>query len=149
MATKGDQYDVITGNIWNYANRDDTTGVEEALSRGVDVNLRNKAGWSPAHAASAGGATRVLSLLASRNADFNLRDNAGRTPVHEAARNGELQALRFLRKQGCDFAAAAANGQTPLSVAKGDAVRCAAWLETLITYTPIALMHHLDQSDRQ
>ncbi len=55
MAIKGDQYAGVTGNIWNYAHRGDQTGVSAALSKGVDINLQNKVGWTPAHAAARGG----------------------------------------------------------------------------------------------
>ena len=54
MAKAGDRYEVVTGNIWGYANRGDITGVKAALARGVDVDLVNTAGWTAAHAAAAG-----------------------------------------------------------------------------------------------
>lgn len=123
MATKGDQYSTHTGNIWNYAHRGDITGVEQALERGVDVNIANKAGWTPALAACAGGQTKLLQVLLHRGADLAAVDNAGRTVVHEAARNGELEVLKLLRKEGCDFGAKANNGQSAMDVAKGEATR--------------------------
>ena len=46
MAKAGDRYELVTGNIWSYANRGDLTGLKAALARGVDVNLQNTVGWT-------------------------------------------------------------------------------------------------------
>ena len=48
----GQRYGEVTGNIWSYAQRGDTTGVKAALARGVDANACNIAGWTPSHAAA-------------------------------------------------------------------------------------------------
>ena len=62
MSKAGDRYDVISGNIWSYAHRGDLTGIKAALARGVDVNMKNTVGWTPAHAAAAGGHCKALRL---------------------------------------------------------------------------------------
>ena len=36
-----------TGNIWNYANRDDVKAVSRLLDEGIDAETRNKVGWTP------------------------------------------------------------------------------------------------------
>ena len=60
MSKAGQHYDTLTGNIWSYANRGDLTGVKAALSRGgIDVDSQNIAGWTPLHAAAAGGQIKV------------------------------------------------------------------------------------------
>ena len=46
MAKAGDRYELVTGNIWSYANRGDLTGLKAALARGVDANLQNTVGWT-------------------------------------------------------------------------------------------------------
>ena len=79
MAKAGDQYEMRTGNIWNFANRDDVATVRRLLSEGVPADLTNKVGWTPLHAAAAGGAERVLTLLCQRGVEVDPRCHAGRT----------------------------------------------------------------------
>jgi len=57
----------------------------------------NTVGWSPCHAAAAGGHTKVLRLLAKHDADFTLTDNGGNTAAHQAAKNGHVHVLRVIR----------------------------------------------------
>ena len=52
MAKAGDQYEHRTGNIWNYAQRDDVKTVARLIDEGLDPEMRNKVGWTPLHAAS-------------------------------------------------------------------------------------------------
>ena len=63
MAKAGDQYEFRTGNIWNYANRDDLSTVRRLIKEGVPADLVNKVGWTPLHAAAYGGAERGLLFL--------------------------------------------------------------------------------------
>jgi len=118
MATAGDRYNTLTGNIWSYAHRGDLTGIRAALARGVDVNIVNTVGWTACHAAAAGGQTRVLRLLSRAGADIDsIRDKGGNLPVHQAAQNGHLKALQLLQELGADVS------RVRLSHAKGKAVR--------------------------
>ena len=118
MSKAGDRYDVISGNIWSYAHRGDLTGIKAALARGVDVNMKNTVGWTPAHAAAAGGHCKALRILARAGADLSLVDNGGNEASHEAAKNGHAKALEMLwRELGADIT------RVRLSQAKGPAVR--------------------------
>ena len=117
MATAGARYEERTGNIWSYAHRGDVTGLKAALARGVDVNMINTAGWTPAHAAAAGGQTKSLRLLAKNGADLEVADRGGDLPAHQAAKNGHVHALQMLQELGADVT------KVRLSQAKGKAVR--------------------------
>ena len=55
--------------------------------KGLDVEMRNKVGWTALHAAASGGAERCLVLLLSNGASVDARCRAGRTPLIEAARS--------------------------------------------------------------
>ena len=78
----------------------------------------NTVGWSPCHAAAAGGHTKVLRLLAKHDADFTLTDNGGNTAAHQAASNGHVHVLRVLSDElGVDIT------NVRLSHAKGKATR--------------------------
>eukprot|EP00536_Pseudo-nitzschia_multiseries_P009685 jgi/Psemu1/23997/gm1.23997_g len=118
MATAGDRYEERTGNIWSYAHRGDMTGLKAAVARGVDVDMVNTVGWTPCHAAAAGGQTKALRyLVKTMGADLTILDRGGNLPVHHAAKNGHVHALRTLQELGADAT------KVRLSRAKGKAVR--------------------------
>lgn len=117
MATAGDRYEERTGNIWSYSHRGDMCGLRAALSRGVCPNMSNTVGWTPSHAAAAGGHTKALRLLAKSGADFTIADRGGNLPAHQAAKNGHVHALQVLSEYGADIT------KVRLSQAKGSATR--------------------------
>lgn len=80
MATAGARYEERTGNIWSYAHRGDMSGLRAALAREVSPNMTNTVGWTPAHAAAAGGQTKALRLLVKSGAELDIADNGGNLP---------------------------------------------------------------------
>ncbi len=114
----------------------------------IPPGLRNKVGWTPLHAAAAGGRAKVVELLLGVKAgnsktsnsessgahpftfpagssvvDIDARDNSGRTPLFEAARNGHLEACKLLVKRGCDLMAVDKKNHSVLNYCKDKAVR--------------------------
>ena len=127
MAKAGDQYTERTGNVWNYANRDDVLTVRRLISEGVPADITNKVGWTPLHAACYGGAERVVShLLTRESVDVDPACRAGRTPLMDAARGGHLSTVKACVKAGASVIRVDSAGLNALSHAKGEAVR--AWL---------------------
>ena len=107
----GQRYGEVTGNIWSYAQRGDTTGVKAALARGVDANACNIAGWTPSHAAAAGGQVHILRLLIRHGGvDLTLRDRAGNQAAHQAALGGHAACLEELARAGADLSAVRLSG---------------------------------------
>ena len=127
MAKAGDQYELRTGNIWDYSYRDDVTTVTRLVDEGVSAELANKVGWTPLHAAAAGGAMRVISLLLQRGVMSNPTCRAGRTPAMDAARAGHLSALKLLASKGASLTESDHAGRTLLEYARGTALRT--WIE--------------------
>lgn len=117
MATAGERYEDRTGNIWSYAHRGDLSGLRAALTRGVCPNKVNTVGWTPAHAAAAGGHVKALRMLAKSDADLEIADRGGNLPAHQAAKNGHVHVLRVLKELGADIT------RVRLSQAKGKAAR--------------------------
>lgn len=118
MATAGERYEELTGNIWSYAHRGDMIGLKAALTRGVSPNATNTVGWTPTHAAAAGGHCKSIRLLVKNGADIEIVDRGGNSPAHQAAKNGHPNALELLGELGADIT------KVRLSHAKGKAVRC-------------------------
>jgi len=50
----------------------------------IDINARDKDGWTPLHYACAREKTAVVKMLIERGADLNAPDNEGVTPLHRA-----------------------------------------------------------------
>ena len=119
----GDQYEVRTGNIWNFALRDDVSTCRRLISEGVPPTLCNKVGWTPLHAAAFGGADRVIALLLRESVDIDARCRAGRTPLMDAARGGHLGAVKALAKAGANLHLTEPSGLGLVALAKGEAVR--------------------------
>ena len=133
MATAGDQYEHRTGNIWNYANRDDVETVRRLVEEGVSPALVNKVGWTPLHAAAHGGGLRVVGFLLKLRKPSCERDplcRAGRTPLMDAARRGHLEAAKMLVAAGASLEARDGAGIGMLEYAKGTPMRL--WLEQRI-----------------
>ncbi len=114
MATKGDQYDTLTGNIWDFANRcaeqrahgaprarpwccgrPPTNPVSShALSTRARV-LPGRAAWCPR------GDEAGVKLALARGVDVNLQNKVGWTAVHAAARGGQVRGRQLqARAQG-------------------------------------------------
>ena len=131
MAKAGDQYEFRTGNIWNYANRDDLSTVRRLIKEGVPADLVNKVGWTPLHAAAYGGAERVLLFLLRLKRPHRVaRDpvcRAGRTPLMDAARAGHVDAVKLLVAEGALLGEQDNSGRGVLDYAKGTALR--SWVE--------------------
>ena len=134
MAKAGDQYEFRTGNIWNFANRDDVVTVKRLVSEGVPATLANKVGWTPLHAAAFGGAERVISFLLREAVDVEARCKAGRTPLMDAARSGHLGAVKALVKSGGSLHATDSSGLGVIEHAKGDSLR--AWILQRVSPEP-------------
>ena len=57
--------------------------------QGADVDHKEfDAGWTPSHAAAAGGHAIILETLGSHNANLSSLDDSARTPLHVAAEWG-------------------------------------------------------------
>jgi hypothetical protein len=96
--------------------------VRVLLDYGVDVNSRNKDGWTPLYYAPNSypndpGAAR---LLLDRGADPNLGAKDGQTPLHEALQYGWIEMARLLIEHGANvevIQVKGKHGKTALEIA--------------------------------
>jgi len=99
--------------------------VRVLLEYGVDVNTRNRGGFTPLNYASRGGHrndARVARLLIAHGADPNIPEQNGCTPLHRASMNGRIEIVRLLIEYGTNVEVKDDKGRTPLDVAWSDDV---------------------------
>ena len=92
----------------------DIRQVKLLISKGADVNAKNKLGKTALHYASEKGHTDVARLLISQGAYVNATNSDGRKPLHYAAMRGDKQTLVLLLSKGADINAKDRDGRTPL-----------------------------------
>ena len=84
----------------------------------IDVNAKNKYGWTPLHHAAYDGHAAVVQALLASKADVNAKDEDGRTPLHKAAYNGHEEVVKLLLENRANARLENNLGQTPLALAK-------------------------------
>lgn len=63
---------------------------------GIDINVKDKKGWTPLHLASYMGYTSVMISLLKSGAHLNVKTNDPLTPLHLAVLAGRLKAVQLL-----------------------------------------------------
>jgi|ETN07SMinimDraft_1059922.scaffolds.fasta_scaffold27627_4 ankyrin repeat protein len=95
--------------------------VRRELSRGADVNAKDKDGFTPLHLAANKGHKEIVKLLIAEGADVNAKDDGGRTPLHGTAYWGRKEIVELLIAKGADvnvkIEVGELKGLTPLDAA--------------------------------
>jgi uncharacterized protein len=73
-----------------------TAAVEALLNKGLNVNTKDRNGWTPLLEAGFGGHADTVRVLLDRGADVNTPDQAGWTPLMEAASKGHTEVIKIL-----------------------------------------------------
>ena len=89
---------------------------ELLINEGADVNAKDK-GWTPLYHAAWRGHKEVAELLIAKGADVNMKDVEGVTPLHLAADRGHTEVVELLITAGADVNAKDDEGETPLDQA--------------------------------
>ena len=89
---------------------------ELLINEGADVNAKDK-GWTPLYHAAWRGHKEVAELLIAKGADVNMKDVEGVTPLHLAADRGHTEVVELLITKGADVNAKDDEGETPLDQA--------------------------------
>ncbi len=91
---------------------------KDFISKGADVNIKNKDGKTPLHIAVENNYEDIVKLLLQKNADVNAKDNNGNTPLHIAVEKGNYFVIKELLKAGADKNIKNNEGKTALDIAK-------------------------------
>lgn len=102
----------ITGN--------DIERVRFLISKGADVNQRDKQGFAPLDHAARLRNSPLIEVLADAGADVNTRDHDGFTPLMHAINRNHVPTVEMLAKKGAKTNLGSTGGIVPLTWALGD-----------------------------
>ena len=88
--------------------------VQYLLSRGANVESKNKYEETPFHFASWNGQLQIVQYLHSKGANIEAKTKSGYTPLHYACQNNNLPIVKFLISKSANIEAKDENDQTPL-----------------------------------
>jgi ankyrin repeat protein len=108
-----------SGLLLDAAGRGDKELVSRLLAGGADVNEKDRRGWTPVFAATAGGHAEIAELLLARGADANVKQESnGVTVLHTAVSGANAEIAKLLLAHGADVNAKMHEGDgTALHVA--------------------------------
>ncbi|XP_008486444.1 uncharacterized protein LOC103523155, partial [Diaphorina citri] len=95
-----------TEQLFDAVRRNNLSEVENLLSMGADVNIRDKRSWAPLHcAADNDNKLDISRAILNRNANIEARTNIGETPLHIANAYGQLKIIELLVDKGASLEA--------------------------------------------
>jgi protein phosphatase 1 regulatory subunit 16A len=94
----------------------DSTGVNQALADGVDIQCADADGMTALHKACLENYLPIVSALVAKGADINCQDNDWWTPLHAAASGGNWRICNMLFSNGADPLAVNAEGDLPFDL---------------------------------
>jgi hypothetical protein len=113
----GPEQEKLTESLHNAIINGDIEQIKSFISKGADVNAKNRQTWTSLHTALWYGNSETVKLLISEGADVNAQDNSGNTPLHFAAIKGDSDAVNLLIEKGANINAKTNAEQTPLMFA--------------------------------
>ena len=105
------------GGLWDAAKNGDLAKLQEALSKGADVNGHDDKGITPLSWAAMAGQTEAAQLLIKKGAKINGKNRDGATPLHASAFFGQTEIVELLIKNKANLNLTNGKGETPLDSA--------------------------------
>ena len=92
---------------------------KELIEEGVDVESRNRYGWTPLMYAAESGHVDIVRLLLDHGANIHSKNDCGNTALHRAAFNGHDEVVKLLIERGANLHVRNQNNRsTPLDRAE-------------------------------
>jgi len=112
------QQETRTQNLHQAIINGDIEHVKSLLSKGADINEKNRLGGTPLHTAMMNGKWEIAELLISKGPDLNAKDNRQRTPLYLAVEKNQKKIVEILIAKGVDVNALAGMGHNALTLAR-------------------------------
>ncbi|MCH8119291.1 MAG: ankyrin repeat domain-containing protein [Planctomycetes bacterium] len=107
-----------TKTLHDAARDGDIDQVQLLLSKGADVNEKNRMNWTPLHMAVQYSKQEVIELLIAEGADVNAKNNRGLTPLMASIYIGQKDVVELLITNGADVNIMGGRADNALSMAK-------------------------------
>ena len=102
------------GGLWDAAKNGDLDKLQEALSKGADMNGHDDMGITPLSWAAMAGHADAAQLLIKKGAKINGKNRDGGTPLHGAAFLGQTEIVELFIKNKANLNVSNDKGETPL-----------------------------------
>ena len=81
------------------ASEGDTDKVADLISKGANVNVKDRWGWAPMSMAAYGGYPEIAKLLMEAGADLDYQDVDGDTPLDLATNKGHTPVVLLIQEE--------------------------------------------------
>ena len=109
-----------SGDIWTATGTGNIEAVKQHLSKGVQVDAKNKDGATALHVAAILGHDEIAEFLIQKGANVNVKGGDGGTALHAAAFLGRSKVAKLLIEYGADIEAKNDQGSTAMDSLKVD-----------------------------
>jgi len=96
----------------------DMNNVKALISKGADINEKNRMGWTPLYTAVRNQQKTIAQFLIGKGADVNAKDNSGQTVLHLVVEAGQKDMVELLIAKGADINGISGRGENALSLAQ-------------------------------
>ena len=114
-------------SVFSQVKNGETGAVKKFISKGGNVNLKDKKGIPLLHYSAQAYKNNITELLLANGADINSKDNEGRTIFHVAAKLSvyfdKKTLIEMLIAKGVDINAKDNSGKTPLDYAEKEEIK--------------------------
>ena len=94
--------------------KNDIAGIRKLIAEGIDLNMKDKNGYSALHIASFKQLETMALFLIDNDIDLNIRDKNGQTILHYVALNNQYEIAKALLKKSANLGIEDFHGNQPL-----------------------------------
>jgi ankyrin repeat protein len=102
--TEGDEWNFLHRALVSLTSPPNAKVIQHFVTLGVDVNARDRNGWTPLHFAVRANSAEVVKLLVNAGAHLDVANDRGVTPLHLSLITfpSDLETVKVLLRAGAD-----------------------------------------------